>query len=118
MIVKQKCKIIKINATEEKGSTNFKVRKVVFTWSENNYEQYLTVDVLGDKADSFINYNEQEDVDLTFAVGGRQWDSSEGKKYFNQITLIGIERITTEHQEAVVAELNKIMPAADDDLPF
>lgn len=118
MIVKQKCRIVKINPTEEKGAKNFKVRKVVFTWTENNYEQYLTVDVLGDKADSFVNYNEQEDVDLSFAVGGRKWDSPEGEKYFNQTTFIGIERIVTDHQKEVKASIDAQFPPEETDLPF
>lgn len=118
MIVKQKCRIIKINATEEKGAKNFKVRKVVFEWTENNYEQYLIVDVLGDKADSFVNYNEQEDVDLSFAVGGRKWNSPEGEKYFNQITFIGIERIVTDHQKEITASIDAQFSPEETDLPF
>lgn len=118
MIVKQQCTIIKINPTEEKGPKKFKVRKVVFGWKENNYDQYLTVDVLGDNADNFVNYNENEDVNLSFAVGGKLWDSPEGIKYFNQITFIGIERIVTEHQANIKAQVDALLPPEDEDLPF
>tara|TARA_R110000796_G_scaffold3821_2_gene14666 strand:+ start:1381 stop:1737 length:357 start_codon:yes stop_codon:yes gene_type:complete len=118
MIVKQKCRIIKINATEEKGAKNFKVRKVVFAYTENNYEQFLTVDVLGDKADSFVNYNEQEDVELSFAIGGRKWDSPEGTKYFNLTTFIGLERIVTDHQKEIKASIDAQFPPEETDLPF
>lgn len=118
MIVKQKCRIIKINATEEKGAKNFKVRKVVFAWKENNNEQYLTVDVLGDNTDMFVNYNEQEDVDLSFAIGGRKWDSPEGEKYFNQTTFIGLERIVTDHQKEITASIDSQFPPEENDLPF
>jgi|TARA_R110002111_G_scaffold139630_4_gene205391 hypothetical protein len=118
MIVKQKCRIIKINATEEKGAKNFKVRKVVFAWKENNNEQYLTVDVLGDNTDMFVNYNEQEDVDLSFAIGGRKWDSPEGEKYFNQTTFIGLERIITDNQKEITASIDAQFPPEENDLPF
>lgn len=118
MILKQKCKIVKINPTEEKGANNFKVRKVVFTWTENNYPQYLTVDALADKADTFVNYNEQEDVDLSFAVGGRKYDSPDGVRYFNQCTFIGMERIVTDHQKEVKASIDAQFPPEDTGLPF
>lgn len=118
MILKQKCKIVKINPTEEKGANNFKVRKVVFGWTENNYDNFLTVDVLGPKADTFVNYNEQEDVDLSFAVGGRKYDSPDGVRYFNQTTFIGLERIVTDHQKEVKASIDAQFPPEETDLPF
>ncbi len=118
MIVKQKCRIVKINPTEEKGAKNFKVRKVVFAWKENNYEQYLTVDVLGDNADMFVNYNEQQDVGLIFAIGGRKWDSPEGEKYFNQTTFIGLETIVFENKKEVKASIDAQFPPEETDLPF
>lgn len=119
MIIKQNAQIVKINPTETKGAKGFKVRKVVFTWTENNYPNYLTVDVLGDKADNFVNYNENENVIIDFAVGGRKWDSPDGTKYFNQVTLIGIEKYLTDHQKEIKANLDALLPPENkEDLPF
>lgn len=108
------------------GAKGFQKRELVITDNGDKFPQYRMIEATQDKCADLDGFVKGDKVTVDFWAGGRQWTNPEGVvKTFNADKLASIQKIahdwdasTGTHEEAVVAELNKIMPPEDDDLPF
>jgi len=82
--MKKKGKILEIKPVEEIGKNGFKKRVLILeTDRESEYPQKIPFEFVNANTDKLDDFVEGEDVEVTFAIKGRDYNSQDGeKKYF------------------------------------
>ena len=114
------CKIYSIGKTEKVTDT-FSKREFIVKTNEQ-YEQYLSIQVIKDKCSILDNYSIGQDVKVSLNIKGRLWTNKDGKEVaFNTLECWKIEKLGSETSNSV-KEQPKQEPAGivevDDNLPF
>jgi hypothetical protein len=73
--------------TVEVGAKGFKKREFVLLDNSNdNYPQYIAMEFIQDKVDLLDNVNIGDEIEISFNLNGRKWESPEkGTMYFNTL---------------------------------
>ena len=105
----------KVFPTESK-SDRFQARDFVVEISPNGYTQYVKFQLTQDKCDIIENFNEGNDVKVSFDLRGREWQG----KYFTNLNAWKVENLVTETFSADPGpqEPDQMPPLTEDDLPF
>jgi len=121
-------KIIKdtVQVTEK-----FAKREFVITDASSMYPQDIMFQAVQDKCSMLDGFNEQDQVEVSFNLRGREWTSPQGEvKYFNTLDAWRIEKVGQGMPQGGPSDMNlgsepaPAAPAAstdsaeDDDLPF
>lgn len=70
---------------EETFGSGFRKKDIVVTTQEK-YPQDIIVEFVQDKVDSLEGINVGDNIEVSFNIRGREWESPDGKiKYFNTI---------------------------------
>lgn len=116
---KLKGEITLINDTKIITNKFSKREFVVMTDADSQYPQYISLQLTKDKCSILDNFQEKDQVEVSFYLRGRQWESDEGTvKYFNSLEVWKIEKLDTE-ENVSIANQNLIDDNfIDDDAPF
>lgn len=93
-----------------------KFRKQDFTIKtfDVNYPQFLTFQVVNDKCDLVANLKNNDVIEVSYNLRGREWTSPEGiTKYFNTVEAWSIQ-LSSAPLQTTPTPTNE----DDDDLPF
>ena len=97
-------KIHSISETQNVSDTFSKREFIVET--QEDYKQYLQLQVTKDKCDVLNNYNVGQEVKVSLNIKGRLWTNKEGKEVaFNTLECWKIERLT-EAVNVTVPKMN------------
>lgn len=112
-------------------SDKFAKREFVINYSESMYPQDILFQSVQDKCSMLDGFNENEEVEVSFNLRGREWTSPQGEvKYFNSLDAWRIEKVGQGIPQGGPSDMNltsepapATSPAAteseeDDDLPF
>lgn len=112
-------------------SDKFAKREFVINYSESMYPQDILFQSVQDKCSMLDGFSENEEVEVSFNLRGREWTSPQGEvKYFNSLDAWRIEKIGQGMPQGGPSDMNlesEPAPAAssastdkeeDDDLPF
>lgn len=115
--------IVQIGELKEFANDFKVVEFVIKDTTTGQYEQFLTLQAVKDKAENLIKYNKVGDlVDVSINVGGRAYTKDGETKYFNQLTAWKVFKAGVQQAAEKIDE--KFEPAEDlneddhDDLPF
>jgi hypothetical protein len=118
--------IVKVKNDTQQISDKFKKREFVVTDASGNYPQDILFQLTQDRTDLLNDINQNDVVNVTFNIRGREWTSPKGEvKYFNSLDVWKVEKSqggaaptppdiapsTSDSAETLVEE-------GDDDLPF
>ena len=116
-------KIIKdtVQVTEK-----FAKREFVITDASSMYPQDIMFQAVQDKCSMLDGFNEQDQVEVSFNLRGREWTSPQGEvKYFNTLDAWRLTRPApgtngdaSNAQDLPVYDLADIAAEEKDDLPF
>ena len=114
-------KIHSISETQNVTDTFSKREFIVETQEE--YKQYLQLQVIKDKCEVLNNYSVGQEVKVHLNVKGRLWTNKEGKEVaFNTLECWKIEKLTEAENvnvnEAKVFQTVEDLEVPADDLPF
>ncbi len=117
--------IIKINDTESKGASGFKVR-TFWLETEEKYPQTLEFEFSQEKCRTLDAFTVNEPVVVKYNVKGRVWEPNDGRpsKVYHKLKPWKME--TLEHPEDKkerlarqgIEEVSQNWPADSDDIPF
>lgn len=105
-------------------SDKFKKREFVIEYVENPmYPQHVLFQLTQDKVDLIDNYEVGQQLEVTFNLRGRKWQSPDGVvKYFNTLEAWRLEPVQSGQNvpppPAEPAIMNDMVMEKDDDLPF
>ena len=112
-------------------SDKFAKREFVINYSESMYPQDVLFQSVQDKCSMLDGFSENEEVEVSFNLRGREWTSPQGEvKYFNTLDAWRIEKVGQGIPQGGPSDMNlqsEPAPAAsaasteneeDDDLPF
>ena len=115
-------------------SDKFAKREFVINYSESMYPQDILFQSVQDKCSMLAGFSENEEVEVSFNLRGREWTSPQGEvKYFNSLDAWRIEKIGQGMPQGGPSDMNlesEVTPATpadssasteneeDDDLPF
>ena len=113
--------IYKINEIQN-ISEKFKKRDFVLEIKNNEaYVQKVMFNLILDKVDAINNCNVGDTVTVDYELQGKEWTSPDGTvKFFNTLSVRGIERPLAEPNKITTEEMNKRVSTDTDkdDLPF
>lgn len=117
--------IIKINDTESKGASGYKVR-TFWLETEEKYPQTLEFEFNQEKCRTLDAFTVNEPVVVKYNVKGRVWEPNDGRpsKVYHKLKPWKME--TLEHPEDKkerlarqgIEEVSQNWPADSDDIPF
>ena len=101
-------------------SDRFSKREFVLTTEANTpYPQHVSFQVTQDKCNLLDQFNEGDELKVSFNLRGREWNGPQGIKYFNTLEAWRIE--STGNRGFVTAPVTKeetFDTNTNDDLPF
>lgn len=113
--------IYKINDIQN-ISEKFKKRDFVLEIKNNEaYVQKVMFTLILDKVDAINNCKVGDSVKVDYELQGKEWTSPDGTvKFFNTLSVKGIEKPLSEPNEVSTADMNKRVSTNpdEDDLPF
>ena len=119
---------IKIIKDTVQISEKFAKREFVVSDTSNMYPQDILFQLVQDKCSILDQYSENDQVEVSFNLRGREWTSPQGEvKYFNTLDAWRIEKVGQGIPQSGPSEMNlDSTPKAttestendDDDLPF
>jgi len=116
---------LKLKKDEQKVSDSFKKREFVVTDNSSNYPQHILFQLKQDKCRLLDNYNQGDEVKVSFFIGGREWTKDGVTKYFTSLDawrIDGVEKGASNSgsQEPSSYATEAALPATEeqDDLPF
>jgi hypothetical protein len=108
-------KIHSIGQTQKVSDTFSKREFVVET--QEDYKQYLLLQVVKDKCDLLNNYKPGDSVSVSLNFKGRLWSDANGvEKCFNTLECWKITKVNVGIDETIVEQHSNNIP--DTDLPF
>jgi hypothetical protein len=120
--MKAQGKIYLINDTQN-ISEKFKKREFVLEMSNNPaYVQKVLFTLILDNVDLIEGFNVGDDVEVTYNLQGKEWNSPAGEtKFFNTLAVTGVNY--TDNNETPKSEQEeglktRVDDGDDDDLPF
>ena len=107
-------------------SEKFAKREFVISDTSSMYPQDILFQSVQDKCSMMDGFNENDQVEVSFNLRGREWTSPQGEvKYFNTLDAWRIEKVGQGMPQGGPSDMNlNPTPAAstesadDDDLPF
>lgn len=108
----------------------FAKREFVITDTSSMYPQDILFQAVQDKCSMLDGFNQQDQVEVSFNLRGREWTSPQGEvRYFNTLDAWRIEKVGQGMPQGGPSEMNldpmpSNIPSAstdseeDDDLPF
>jgi len=112
-------------------SDKFAKREFVINYSESMYPQDVLFQSVQDKCSMLDGFSENEEVEVSFNLRGREWTSPQGEvKYFNSLDAWRIEKVgqgipqdgpsdmNLESEPAPATSTATTDKEEDDDLPF
>lgn len=118
--------LVKVKKETEKITDTFSKREFVVTDATGNYPQDILFQLTQDRVNLIDDINENDIVNVTFNIRGREWTSPKGEvKYFVSLDAWRVEKSTTggaptpqniAPKSAESAET--LTDESDDDLPF
>tara|TARA_B110000503_G_C6820041_1_gene278518 strand:+ start:101 stop:484 length:384 start_codon:yes stop_codon:yes gene_type:complete len=120
---------IKIIKETVQITEKFSKREFVVTESSSMYPQDIMFQAAQDKCSMIDGFNENDQVEVSFNLRGREWTSPQGEvKYFNTLDAWRIEKVGQGMPQGGPSDMNldpiPTAPVAstesseDDDLPF
>lgn len=120
---------LKVKKETQQVTDSFKKREFVVTDMSGNYPQDVLFQLTQDRTSLLDNVNENEVVNVTFNIRGREWTSPQGEvKYFNSLDAWRIDKgqggaATPPPADSSNATINAanaetLVDDDDDDLPF
>ncbi len=108
-------------------SEKFAKREFVVSDTSNMYPQDILFQLVQDKCSILDQYSENDQVEVSFNLRGREWTSPQGEvKYFNTLDAWRIEKVGQGIPQSGPSEMNLDSKTtgttesdeSDDDLPF
>ena len=108
-------------------SEKFAKREFVVSDTSNMYPQDILFQLVQDKCSILDQYSENDQVEVSFNLRGREWTSPQGEvKYFNTLDAWRIEKVGHGIPQSGPSEMNldskttgtTEIDESDDDLPF
>ena len=109
-------------------SEKFAKREFVVSDTSNMYPQDILFQLVQDKCSILDQYSENDQVEVSFNLRGREWTSPQGEvKYFNTLDAWRIEKVGQGIPQSGPSEMNldskqtantENSESDDDDLPF
>ncbi|MBB78229.1 MAG: hypothetical protein CL844_04435 [Crocinitomicaceae bacterium] len=108
-------------------SEKFAKREFVVSDTSNMYPQDILFQLVQDKCSILDQYSENDQVEVSFNLRGREWTSPQGEvKYFNTLDAWRIEKVGQGIPQSGPSEMNldskptgtTESDESDDDLPF
>lgn len=111
-------------------SEKFSKREFVINDTSSMYPQDILFQAVQDKCSMIDGFNENDQVEVSFNLRGREWTSPQGEvKYFNTLDAWRIEKVGQGMPQGGPSEMNldtaptsapspSTESADDDDLPF
>lgn len=99
----------------------FTKRDLILEYTDNPlYPQYVKFELTQERTKIIDDFQQGDDVEVTFNLRGREWISPQNeKKYFNTLDAWRVQKIEqTAQPEPVVAGDGTMDPEGPDDLPF
>ena len=85
--------IVKVKKETEQVTDAFKKREFVVTDASGNYPQDISFQLTQDRTNLLDDINENDVVNVTFNIRGREWTSPQGEvKYFNSLDAFRVEK--------------------------
>jgi len=119
---------IKIIKDTVQISEKFAKREFVVSDTSNMYPQDILFQLVQDKCSILDQYSENDQVEVSFNLRGREWTSPQGEvKYFNTLDAWRIEKVGQGIPQSGPSEMNldststtntESTESDDDDLPF
>ena len=119
---------IKIIKDTVQISEKFAKREFVVSDTSNMYPQDILFQLVQDKCSILDQYSENDQVEVSFNLRGREWTSPQGEvKYFNTLDAWRIEKVGQGIPQSGPSEMNldstqtantENSESDDDDLPF
>jgi hypothetical protein len=118
--------ILKVKNDTQVISDKFQKREFVVTDASGNYPQDILFQLTQERTSLLDGINENEMVNVTFNIRGREWTSPAGEvKYFNSLDAWKLEKAQggaaptpPDVQPANAASAETLVEEDDDDLPF
>jgi hypothetical protein len=84
---------LKVKFDTQKVSDKFQKRDFVLTTDfDGKYPQHVQFQLTQDKCSLIDGLNEGDLITVEFKLRGRQWDGSEGTKYFNTLDVYQVTK--------------------------
>ncbi len=84
---------LKLKEETQKVSDKFQKRDFVLaTDLTTPYPQFITFQLNQDKCSALDSFNEGDEIKVQFNLRGREWNGSQGIKYFNTLEAWRIEK--------------------------
>ncbi len=118
--------IVKVKRDTQQISDKFQKREFVVTDASGNYPQDILFQLTQDRTSLLDDINENDVVNVTFNIRGREWTSPKGEvKYFNSLDVWKIEKsqgggtpTPPDIEPAKSDDAETLVEEGDDDLPF
>ena len=118
--------IVKVKNDTQQISDKFKKREFVVTDASGNYPQDILFQLTQDRTGLLDDINENDVVNVTFNIRGREWTSPKGEvKYFNSLDVWKVEKsqgggspTPPDIEPASSDSAETLVEEGDDDLPF
>lgn len=86
--------ILKAKYDTQKVSDKFSKREFILTTESNTpYPQFVSFQVNQDKCSILDQFNEGDELKVSFNLRGREWNSPQGVKYFNTLDAWRLEKV-------------------------
>jgi hypothetical protein len=103
---------LKVKNDTQKVSDKFQKRDFVLaTDLSTPYPQFVTFQVTQDKCAVLDGYNVGDEIKVHFNLRGREWNGTDGIKYFNTLEAWRIERVASNNNVGTSA------PSSNDNAP-
>lgn len=101
-------------------SDKFKKREFILTTDGSTpYPQHVSFQLSQDKCDLIDQFNEGQDIEVSFNLRGREWNGPQGVKFFNTLDawrITAVSNIQPTTTQAVAASKAQVSDVPD--LPF
>ena len=112
-----------IEETKEYGQRGFRKRLVVLEQDKGSFTNYLPLDFTKDNCDRADEFNEGDELEVTYRLNGRKWqrDAASEVKWFLSAEVLNF-KVLSQKGAGVAAEgpseTEDFIPDDSDDVPF